>query len=79
MGRFLRFITVPLLLFALAGCGNDNQSSSGYSDYQNSTDTATMIVKRCSTEAGIPENEPKHQITPDEMLKLTTCLDAAKR
>jgi hypothetical protein len=51
------------------------RSNSDWKSYQGSTDPGSMIVKRCAAEAGIPANEPNHQITPQEMQRLATCID----
>lgn len=45
----------------------------------NGTDTSDIInklLKRCATEAGIPVNSSSHAITPDEMKRLTVCVDS---
>ena len=42
-------------------------SSSEWDEYQQADDPATKLVKNCASEAGIPENDPKHAITPYEM------------
>jgi len=36
---------------------------------------SSSLVKNCASEAGIPENDPKHAITPYEMQILTDCID----
>jgi hypothetical protein len=50
-------------------------SSSEWDEYQQADDPATKLVKNCASEAGIPENDPKHAITPYEMQILTDCID----
>jgi hypothetical protein len=46
-----------------------------WESYQKSSDPADVLVKKCSTEAGIPPNDPKHAITTEEMRRLTACID----
>ena len=50
-------------------------SSSEWDEYQQADDPATKLVKNCASEAGIPENDPKHAIIPYEMQILTDCID----
>lgn len=50
-------------------------SSSYWEKYQKADDPVTILLKNCASEAGIPENEPKHAITPDELQVLADCID----
>ena len=52
-----------------------SSKSSAYEAYQRSSDPADVLVKRCAVEAGIPANDPQHRITPEEMRRLTSCVD----
>ena len=46
-----------------------------YESYQQSSDPAALITKQCASEAGMPANDPKHKITPDEMSLFTACIE----
>ncbi len=65
-------LCIVLTAALVVACGD------GKSSYQESTDRGPMLVKRCANEAGIPANDPQHKITPDEMRKLTACVDRNK-
>ena len=54
---------------------SSDRGSSAYESYQKDTSPAAMLTKRCAAEAGIPANDPKHRITPEEMRRLTSCID----
>ncbi len=55
-----------------------DKGSSTWESFQKSSDPAAMLTKRCAAEAGIPANDPKHRITPQEMSGLTSCIDRNK-
>ena len=57
---------------------SNDRGSSAYESYQKSSSPAAMLTKRCATVAGIPANDPKHRITPDEMRRFTSCIDRNK-
>ena len=52
-----------------------DRGGSTYKSYQKSSSPGAMLTKRCAAEAGIPANDPKHRITPEEMRRLTSCID----
>ena len=54
-----------------------SEPTSRYESYQRATDPASLLVKHCAREAGIPDDEPQHRITPQEMRDLTDCTDRA--
>lgn len=76
------FVLIVAVIGLVAMCNvlgrqssTSTSSSSSYEQYQTSSDPATVLTRRCAAEAGIPSNDPKHKITPDEMRRLTACVD----
>lgn len=66
----------------LPACGNgggspssSSNAGSAYESYQQASDPATILTKKCAAEAGIPANDPQHRISPEEMNRLTACVD----
>jgi len=55
-----------------------SSKSAAWESYQQSSHPADVLVKRCAAEAGIPANDPKHPITPGELLRLTSCIDRSR-
>ena len=41
--------------------------------------SAEEIMDYCAPEAGIPQDDPKHVITPPQMKRLTDCIDRHRR
>ena len=74
MYKVLSVIAIFALL--LSACSRSEETS--YTQSASAPAPGTAIVKACSAEAGIPENDPKHAITPAEMEKLTKCIDRVK-
>lgn len=72
---FTKSLLVASVAISLSACGTTNSS---YESYSQLSDRETMLVKRCSSEAGIPANDPSHAITPSEMQSLTSCIDSNK-
>lgn len=71
-------LLVGLAIFVVIAIIAANLPSYDYAVYQASQDHTTAITKQCASEAGIPANEPKHKITPDEMRLLAECIDRNK-
>ena len=74
------FLASLILLGFMVYIGRDSSTpsdrgSSAYKSYQKSSSPGAMLTKRCAAEAGIPANDPKHRITPEEMRRLTSCID----
>ena len=77
----LGLIVMSALIDAQADSSYQSPSSSGstsssaYEAYQRSSSPGAILTKQCADEAGIPANDPQHRITPEEMRRLTSCID----
>lgn len=48
-----------------------------YETYLKATDPTSLLMKRCTKEVGLPDNEPQYKVTPQEIRDLMACMSRA--
>lgn len=72
---FLFLLVLGTCVYTASNIPEVSNSPDKWNSYQQSSNWSTKLVKRCAREAGIPESDPKHAVTPEEMIVLTACID----